>query len=855
MPDTKQKTSSKKPKTAKKTKAAPRSKGSKAGRSIPKAPKGPYDLVIVESPAKAKTIGKYLGEKKFYVTACMGHVRDLPAKEYGVDIEKDFTPTYQTLTGRRQLITQLTKIAAGAEHVFLATDLDREGEAIAWHLSQALKLPESKISRVVFNEITKRAIAQAFSEPGKINLAKVNAQQARRILDRIVGYELSPLLWKKIMPRLSAGRVQSVAVRLLVEREKQIDDFKPDEYWRISVALTSDQQNDKALDAFNKLWQKVPQSEQPDKAQKAQVYREHGIFQADVMAAQAKPFRPENQEQAENALDKLEEATYRVHRLKSTKRQDRPSPPFTTVSLQQQASVRLRFRTSRTMRIAQQLYEGVDIPGQGPVGLITYMRTDSTHLSNDAIDDSRRFISEQFGTEYLPDSPNRYASASGAQQAHEAVRPTQTALAPESIRGSLSAEQFKLYELIWKRFVACQMKPGLWQVTTVDVQAKSPDGSEFLLRASGRALLFDGHLKVSGIRINPDEQILPSLTDQQDLSKLKVLASQHFTQPPPRYSEASLVKALEAKGIGRPSTYAAIIDTITKRDYAELRERRFFATDLGKMVTEKLIEHFPKIVEVSFTSHMEQQFDDIEGAQLDWVGVLRDFYAPFRQNLDSAMANMTHVKAESKPSDYTCPKCEKSMVYRWSKSGQYLACTDYPDCKSTLPVDKEGKAIQITPGQVKCPNCEKDMVLRQGRFGLFLGCSGYPECKTNLACDEKGQLLKAVKEEDIKETCQLCGKPMAVRRKGRGYFLGCTDYPECENTTPLPPGIKIASKPKAPAEPAGIDCEKCGKPMVIRSGRRGKFIACSGFPRCRNTKPLPENDEEKGKDEDQDKKD
>ena len=838
-------------KKAKSAKAPARPKGSKSRVARPKTAGKPYSLVIVESPAKAKTIGKYLGSD-YQVTACMGHVRDLPPKKYGVDIENDFTPTYAVLPSRRKLVGELTKMAAGAERVFLATDLDREGEAIAWHLSEALKLPESKISRVVFNEITKRAISHAFTEPGLIALDKVNAQQARRILDRIVGYELSPLLWKKIMPRLSAGRVQSVAVRLLVEREQQIEDFNPQEYWRVSVALTSSEKHDKVRDAFNEFWQKIPQGGQPDKALKGELYREHRIFQADVMRAGAEPFRPENQEQAEAALSKLERSTYRVHRLKSTKRQDRPSPPFTTVSLQQQASVRFRFRASRTMRTAQQLYEGVEIPGHGPVGLITYMRTDSTHLATEAVNDCRGFISEKFGPEYLPDSANRYAPASGAQQAHEAIRPTQAAYTPESIRGSLSPDQFKLYEMIWKRFIACQMKPGLWQVTTVDVEASVSSEPAFLLRASGRALLFDGHLKISGIRINPDEQILPSLAEKQNLHKLKVLASQHFTQPPPRYTEASLVKVLESKGIGRPSTYAAIIDTITKRDYAELRERRFIATDLGKMVTEKLVERFPRIMDVSFTSHMEQQFDHIEDAHLDWVGVLREFYTPFRQNLDSALSDMPHVKAESKPSDYTCPKCKKPMVYRWSRAGRYLACSDYPDCKTTLPVDKDGKAIETTAGEIKCPNCDKDMILRQGRFGLFLGCSGYPECKTNMPCDEKGQPLKTVKEEDIKETCEFCGKPMAVRRKGRRAFLGCTGYPECDSTSPLPSGIRLASKPKAPAEPAGVDCEKCGKPMVIRSGRRGKFIACSGFPRCRNTKPLPDDDKDKAQDKDED---
>ena len=837
-------------KASKSAQTASKSSSAKKRKARPKRPGKSYSLVIVESPAKARTIGRYLGSNDYQVAACMGHVRDLPAKKYGVDIDNDFAPAYRVLPNRRQLIQSLTKIAADAERVFLATDLDREGEAIAWHLSQALKLPSAKVSRVVFNEITKRAITQAFTAPGQIDLDKVNAQQARRVLDRIVGYELSPLLWKKIMPGLSAGRVQSVAVRILVEREQQIQAFQPTEYWRISAALTASQPPDDARQAFQKLWNKVPQDGQPDKALKGEVYRQHQIFQADVMSMAGKPFRPQNCSQAQAAQDKLERAEYRVQRLKTSKRQDRPAPPFTTVSLQQQASVRLRFSASRTMRIAQQLYEGVDISGQGPAGLITYMRTDSTHLANEAISDVRSFIDQQFGADYLPGSPKQYTPASGAQQAHEAIRPTQTVYTPESIRDSLSPDQFRLYELIWRRFVTCQMTPALWQVTTVDVEARIPSDSPFMLRASGRALLFDGHLKVSGIRIAPDEQLLPKLSEEQNLHKLRVLASQHFTQPPPRYSEASLVKALEAKGIGRPSTYAAIIDTITKRRYAQLRQRRFEATDLGTMVTEKLIEHFPRIMDVSFTSHMEEQLDHIEDAHLDWVGVLREFYAPFRQSLDSALSNMTHVRAESKPSDYICRQCSKPMVYRWSKSGRYLACSAYPDCKHTLPVDKEGRAIELPPGQVKCPTCGQDMILRQSRFGLFLGCSAYPDCKTNLSCDEQGQPLKTVKEEDLKEVCELCGKPMAVRRRGRRVFLGCSAYPECENTSPLPEGIRLAPKPKAPAVPAGIDCEKCGKPMVIRSGRRGKFIACSGFPRCRNTKPLPENNKDKDKEKD-----
>ena len=533
---------------------------------------------------------------------------------------------------------------------------------------------------------------------------------------------------------------------------------------------------------------------------------------------------------------------FTVENLKQRQSTSRPPPPFTTAALQQTASVQLRFNASRTMRIAQQLYQGIDIPGEGTTGLITYMRTDSRMLSKEAIGQVRDMIGAELGAEYLPEKPNVYSSGERAQEAHEAVRPTGVHRKPEDLTDSLTAEQFKLYKLIWTRFVACQMTPARWEVTEAELVARS-DAGEAVFRAVGRRLVFDGFMRMTGLPKSQD-QLLPALADSQQVWPADLAPTQHFTQPPPRYTEASLGKALEAEGIGRPSTYANIIKTIQDRQYVELEKNAFHPTHLGTVVTAKLVQHFPDIFDVRFTAHMEDQLDKIEEAHLDWVGVLREFYGPFSRDVEKAGDEMVHVHAEAEPSEYVCEKCGKPMAYRFSKTGQYLACTGYPDCKQSHPVDKDGKKLERKEVEMACPNCGKaPMIHRRSRFGPFLGCGDYPNCKGTYPCNAEGEPLQMVKPEDIHETCELCGSAMDVKFKGRRAFLGCSAYPGCKNTTPLPEGIAIEAPPKPEPKDAGVGCNKCGKPMLIRVGPRGEFLACSGFPKCRNAMDLDKLDE------------
>lgn len=849
-----------------------------------KTSSGAPQLVIVESPAKAKTINKYLG-KAYVVKASMGHVRDLPERSLAIDVENNFQPTYEVVEGRKRVVAELKKLADKAETVFLATDLDREGEAIAWHLAAALDLAPEKIRRVIFNEITETAIHAAFAQPHEIDMDKVNAQQARRLLDRIVGYELSPLLWKKIAKGLSAGRVQSVAVRMIVDREHEIRAFIPSESWKITGHFTTTL--DKA-GPLAKAWREFLANEgNGDEGRKLREQAEwltsHGGFRAGLVSVAGKDFDPQGRydasapvekaftsaddeaarivaalgfvdikrnettwaEYTHRGLRKVELAgrfdpktapAFRIADIQTRRSKSKPAPPFTTATLQQAAANQLYFAASRTMRIAQQLYEGVDLGGdEGPVGLITYMRTDSANLSHDSVQASRGWIHEQYGEKYLPAHANVYSSRKGAQEAHEAIRPTDVRRTPEAMQGHLTEEQRKLYDLIWRRFVACQMTPAEWDSTTVMVEADTPLGKA-VFKGGGRTLVFDGHYRVLGVPKSGDEQTLPSLKVQQPVAPIDVAPTQHFTSPPPRYTEASLVKSLEAEGIGRPSTYAAIIQTIQDRGYVEQIERRFFATAKGEVVTKKLLLHFPELMDIKFTSQMEGELDKIEEAHLDWVRVLHEFYDPFHRSLTKAHDEMETARSE--PSGYTCKTCGKPMVYRWAKRGRFLSCSGYPECKSAYDIDREGKPLIPTEVETKCPVCGKPMVLRHSRLGPFLGCSGYPDCNQTIASDATGVPLKLVKEEDIKETCEACGSPMAVKRKGRRAFLGCTNYPTCKNTAQLPEGIRLESKPQPPPEEAGFACEKCGRPMVIRGGRRGKFLSCSGFPKCRNAKPI-----------------
>lgn len=848
----------------------------------PDAPSGKgKSLVIVESPAKAKTINKYLGDR-FVVRASRGHVRDLPQHRYGIDPGRNFEPQYEILESHAKVVTELRELADKADMVYLATDLDREGEAIAWHLASALELTPARTQRVVFNEITKSAITDAFKNPHQIDMPKVEAQQARRILDRVVGYELSPLLWKKVAKGLSAGRVQSVAVRLIVNREDEIRAFEPQEYWAIDGVFSPDPA---AVTKLRTEWADYLKSggetagESTQKEQRAWL-GERGCFEAELVEVSGATFKEEGSinakkegeahfESAVNRVKPLAEAIgfdtqkvnetawdeykrlglkkielvgglrssgipdFVVKSIETKRSKTKPSAPFTTATLQQSAANQLRMATSKTMKIAQGLYEGVDIKtGEGNVGLITYMRTDSTNLSKDSVSAARDFIGQKFGDKYLPESANVYASSKKAQEAHEAIRPTDVTRTPDALVGHLTPEQHKLYTLIWNRFVACQMTPAEWDSTTVLISAKTPKG-EAVFKANGRVLAFDGFYKVTGVPKSSEDQLLPALKEGQKVGPIAITPQQKFTSPPPRFTEASLVKTLEAEGIGRPSTYAAIIKTIQDRGYVEQEDRKFQPTSRGEIVTKKLVEHFPKIMDIRFTSHIEDDLDKIEEEHMEWHEVLHEFYDPFKEALAKAHEDMEAVRAE--PSDYVCENCGKPMVYRLGKNGRFLACTGYPDCKMAKNVDKDGKIIEPVHVDAKCEKCGKPMALRKSRMGPFLGCSGYPECSSTMPCNEEGIPLRRVKPEDIKETCPDCGAPMQVKFARGRSFLGCSKYPECKATSQVPADIYI-EKPKP--EEAGVRCDKCGRNMVIRKSRRGPFLSCSGFPRCRNAMPM-----------------
>jgi len=893
----------------------------KTTRSKTKSKNNGKNLVIVESPAKAKTINRYLG-KGYVVHASMGHVRDLPTSTMGIDLENNFEPTYRVLPNRRKLISQLSEIAKKTQTVYLATDLDREGEAIAWHLAKALKLADSRVRRVIFNEITKPAIRNAFENAHEIDMDKVNAQQARRILDRIVGYQLSPLLWKNVAKNLSAGRVQSVAVRLVVERERDIEVFIPKEHWNIAAILHAGQKADAADAAYLKYEEhckktakatadkagqqldrtdssgislgdvlkhpktgqslevigiddpsllrvrttpggqcqigrktidqadvkhteisakaKEPPLQIKDDVKKLKaVFEKHQLFKADLVEFDGQAVDISTDQHADQITTALDGARYVITSLGTKAKRENPPPPFTTATLQRQAATRLSFTTKRTMNIAQQLYQGVELGGEGSVALITYMRTDSTHLAGQAVGAVRKHISEHFGEDYLPDKPRFYASSRKAQEAHEAIRPTDANRRPEDIKPFVSADQFKLYDQIWRRFVACQMQSATWSITEALVTA-SANQHAGIFKATGRQLVFPGFLAVLPNRMDGADAMLPTLAKDRQLHAVRLNATEHFTQPPARFNEASLVRTLEAQGIGRPSTYAAIISTIQDRGYVQKRGAPFYPTDLGTVVTDKLTKHFPKVMDVKFTSHMEDQLDKIEEAHLDWVAVLEEFHGPFKEALEHASENM--IKESGQKSEHLCKQCGKQMVYRWTKTGRFLACSGYPECKYSCSIDDQGmpveKEVKVT--EHKCPTCGKPMILRSSRFGPFLGCSGYPDCKVTLPCDKSGTILKKVKPDEVKDTCDQCGKQMVARRARGRSFLACQGYPTCKNTKSLPEGIAIDWPGP---ELTDVKCEKCGKPMVIRRSRRGPFLGCSGYPKCRGTQTIKKEDD------------
>jgi len=711
----------------------------------------PKSLIIVESPAKTKTLKNFLGPT-FNVVASMGHVRDLPKSKIGVEVEQDFKPDYVNIPERREVIKKLKEAASNADTVFLASDPDREGEAIAWHLSEVLKIKEPR--RIRFNEITETAVKESINNADLINMDLVNAQQARRVLDRLVGYKLSPLLWRKIKRNLSAGRVQSVAVRLICDREREILAFIRVEYWSITAKLTP-------LDV------------------------EH-IFEADLLTWHGEKAGIPNQETAQGILDELKGAAYTVKAVRKSEKRRNPPLPFITSTIQQEASRQLNFSARRTMLVAQQLYEGIELGPLGSVGLITYMRTDSTRVANEAQEEARKYVTEVFGKAFIPDKA-RQVSRKGAQDAHEAIRPTSAYRHPDEIKGFLSDDQYKLYRLVWQRFLASQMSSAIFDAVSVDIEA-----GKGLFRASGSTVKFQGFMRVYTEGRDEDEKVsedeLPPLPDlnQDQILKLNDLApQQHFTEPPPRFTEATLVRTLEEKGIGRPSTYAAIISTIQDRKYVALETKRFSPTELGFIVTDQLVKHFPDIMDIEFTAGVETKLDTVEEGKLDWTQLLAEFYGPFEKDLEAASENMERVKIAPKESEEVCPNCGRKMVIREGRFGEFLGCPGYPECKTTMPIVKK---IEI-----KCPICaEGDIVEKMSKKRkLFYGCNRYPECSFTTW------------DKPTKKLCPQCNYPLGewlYRGKPAGYRCTNTecDYQQRKSKVEIPEGAaeKITETPQ-----------------------------------------------------------
>jgi len=763
-------------------------------------------LVIVESPAKAKTINKYLG-KQFIVKASLGHIKDLPKRDLAVDIEHGFTPRYEIIEGKKKLIGELKAAARKVEEVYLAADPDREGEAICYHLQEELgdKKGGPKIFRVMFNEITKKAVQKAFEKPSQVNVNLVDAQQARRVLDRLVGYKISPLLWDKVRRGLSAGRVQTVALRVVVEREREIRAFQKKEYWTIDVDLAA---------------KKPP------------------LLTARLIRKNDETPEVGAQETAEQIVANLDGADYVVKSVGTREKKRNPVAPFITSTLQQESSRKLRFSVKRTMMLAQRLYEGIEIGKEGAVGLITYMRTDSTRVSEDAVKDVRYYIAERYGQPFVPESPNIYKSKKDAQDAHEAIRPTEMAFSPEVVEKYLAEDEMKLYRLIWNRFVASQMMPALYDQTTIDVSARGKDAADYVFRATGSVLKFDGYLKVyqeGKDQIDEeDEEMkhrLPLVREGETLRFKAIKPEQHFTEPPPRYNEATLVKRLEADGVGRPSTYASILSTIQEREYVKKEGGRFIPTELGMVVTDLLLESFDDIFDVSYTARMEEELDEIEEGKLDWRTAMGEFYERFDKDLKHAEAHMTDIKRMERPTDLICEKCGKPLVIKWGKHGSFIACTGYPDCTYTreltvdLP-DVDGVDLSEQGEEEYCENCGRPMVLKKGRFGTFLACSGYPDCKTTK------QIGGAQKKADValEEKCPQCGNHLVLKTGRFGEFTACSNYPTCKYVKQKTIGVK---------------CPDCSEGEIIeRRSKKGKtFYGCNRYPDCKFVawgKPVPE---------------
>jgi DNA topoisomerase-1 len=788
-------------------------------------------LVIVESPAKAKTIQKYLG-KGYTVEASLGHVKDLPKSTLGVDIDNEFDTEYIIIPGKEKVLTKLKKLAESADYIYLAPDPDREGEAIAAHLADELDSNGTKkkkktaakhakhkdkdkdgnglrIQRVTFNEITQRAVREAFEHPRQIDQNLVDAQQARRVLDRLVGYQVSPLLWDKVRRGLSAGRVQTVALRLIVEREREIKAFEKKEYWTIDAHLAA---------------AKPP------------------AFDARFLGKGEEKIEIPNGEEAEKIRAFIEKADWLVRSVDRKERRRNAAPPFTTSKLQQDSARKLRFSVKRTMMIAQRLYEGVELGEEGLVGLITYMRTDSTRVSNEALTEVRELIGKEYGPQYLPEQPNTFKSKKGAQEAHEAIRPTLAGRHPDSIKQYLKEDEYKVYKLIWQRFIASQITPAVFDQTTVDIDAKQGNDS-FWFRVTGSVLKFDGFLKVyeeaKDSKDEEDEELkhkLPPLEPGQKLTLRELKPEQHFTEPPPRYNEASLVKELEERGIGRPSTYATILGTIQERQYVTKLGGKFAPTEIGLVVTDLLVENFRDIFDVAYTARLEEELDEIEDGKEKWTDAMAEFYKRFAKDLKYAEKHMENIKRMEKPTDEKCERCGSPLVIKWGKHGSFYACSSYDkdnpeSCTFTkenpinLP-DLDSADMQETAQEEYCENCGRVMVLKRGRFGQFMACTGYPDCKTTRRLDQG----KRVPDIPLDEPCPKCGRNLMIRHGRYGEFTACSGYPECKYVKQNFIGVKCP------------DC-KDGD-LVEKKARKGNtFYGCSNYPKCKFTsanKPIAE---------------
>ncbi len=781
------------------------------------------NLVIVESPAKAKTINKYLGSD-YKVLASIGHIKDLPMKELGVDVDNNFEPYYEVIPdtkkrNNKKTVSELKKAARESEAIFLAADPDREGEAICQHLAEEIvpKKPAKPVFRVMFNEITKNAVQDAFKEPKQVNQNLVDAQQARRVLDRLVGYKVSPILWKTIGGKLSAGRVQTVAVRLVVEREREIESFVSTEYWSVIANLSAalPPKFDSKLYKIEELTVKTGGFDQGLKKTETHI---------------------DNRALAESIVEEAKQQTFTVDSVATKERKRNATPPFITSKLQQEASRKFGFSVKKTMTVAQKLYEGIELGAEGAVGLITYMRTDSTRVSDQALNDVREYIGGAYGESYLPAKPNFYKTKGGAQDAHEAIRPSDVNRSPESLRHHLSPDELKLYRLIWQRFVASQMTPAVFDQTTIDIRA-----GRFMFRSTGSVQKFDGFLKVyqEGRDEKPaegddddEERKLPRVEKGEVLKLNSITGDEHHTEPPPRYTEATLVKALEEKGIGRPSTYAAIMTTIQDREYVEKLEGKFHPTPLGTTVNDLLIASFDDLFNTAYTARMEDQLDEIEDGKLNWRDAMRGFYEKFAADLKVAEESIKNKKKASIPTEHICEKCGSGMVIKFGRFGQFLACSNYPECKNTREISSMKPKTESTgDGSIQnpkseienaevppCELCGREMALKKGRFGAFYGCTGYPECK-NIRKIAKGDQKPVAPPVELDETCPKDGAKL-VKRQGRyGEFVSCSNYPKCDYVK---------------RETLGVACMKCKTgELTVKKSRRGKeFYGCSNYPKC-----------------------